>query len=157
MSGVWQEVVVDLYNIFREDFVRNHPAFEGRDVWYDRRVLPGERHEEGFWHLISRHDRATGDRLPDFRRAERLAWCAATIRNSQDVAVKVWNYQESSGRVRTYLWLEELDYVVILEKRKHRRGEIAFLVTAFHLDGESGRRMMERKYRQRCRQTQSPP
>ena len=48
--------------------------------------------------------------------------------------------------MRTYVWLEDWDYVVILEKRKHRIGKIAFLITAFHVEGKSRRINLERKY-----------
>lgn len=150
VNGVWEEVVVRLYQVFETDFKHGKPTFEKCPIWWDRRVLPGDSYEEGFWHLITKTDFATKERIPDFRRAERLPWCAPTIRNSADIAVKVWDYKEGSGRIRTYLWLENLDYVVILEKRKSKKGNVAFLVTAFYLDGASRRGAMRRKYERRC-------
>jgi hypothetical protein len=110
---------------------------------------PGERYEEGFWHLITRDDRVVGERLLDPRRAERLPWCGPTISHPNDVSVRVWDYKEGGGRIRTYLWLEILDYVIILEKRRQRGGEIAFLITAYHVDGESQRRNLNRKFANR--------
>lgn len=152
VEGDWRDIVIRLYQAFERDFKKGQPSFEGRPVWWNRRILSGETYEEGFWHLITRDDRTTGERLPDFRRAERLPWCTPTIRNDQDPGVKVWDYEEGSGKIRTYLWLESLDYVVILEKqRKGKKREAAFLVTAFHLDGESTRRSMRRKYERRYR------
>ena len=59
----------------------------------------------------------------------------------------VFDYEEGNDRIRTYLWVHEADYVVILEKRE-RSGRInAYsLVTAFVLDGPSRKRDMQRKY-----------
>lgn len=152
LGGSWSGTVARLYGVFVNDFKRGKPHFEGRPVWWHRRVLEGSPYEEGFWHLITKTDPVTKERLPDFRRAERLPWCAPTIRNCRDLAVKVWDYEKGTGRVNTYVWLERMDYVVILQKRKHKRdyGEIAFLVTAFQIDGESSRKWFRRAYEQRC-------
>jgi len=146
IDGVWELVLSRLYPIFDRDFKQLKPMFSAMQVWWDRRVLGGERYEEGFWHLISRYEKETGERLLDARRAERLPWCCPTLINARDNAVKVWDYKEGSGRMRTYVWLEDWDYVVILEKREHRIGKIAFLITAFHVDGKSRRKNLERKY-----------
>lgn len=147
VEGVWEEALARLYACFEDDFKRGRPRLEHRRVLWDTRILPGDRYEEGFWHLITRDDRAAG-RIPDFRRAERLPWCAPAIWNCRDVAVKMWDYCER-GRLRCYVWIERVDYVVVLEKRVRCFGAVAYLVTAFHVDGDSSRRSLERKYQQR--------
>jgi len=149
IDGEWQKVLTMLYRIFEHDFRKASPTFEGRPVWWDRRVLGDEEYEEGFWHLISRLDATTQTRLLDPRRAERLPWCAPTLTNSRDRTVTVWDYEEPNGRARTYLWLRDWDYVIVLEKRSQRLGEIAFLVTAYHVDGESRRRNLSARYAKR--------
>ncbi len=149
VNGEWPHVLSRLYGIFDADFKRTERIFQGRPVRWDRRILPGEHYEEGFWHLITKTEQRSGDRLFDPRRAERLPWCGPTISYSQDQVVKVWNYREASGRLRTYLWLEGWDYVIILERRSHPLGDVAFLVTAFHVDGESVRRSLRNKYARR--------
>jgi len=151
LDGAWQDAVARLYDVFEKDFVLTVTAFEGREVWFNRRIEEGERYEEGFWHLVSKDDRITGERLPDFPRAKRLPWCAPLIRNSDDPSVKNWDYEEGSGRIRTYLWLEDADYVVILEKRSHKKKDVAFLVTAYFVGGDSQKRGLRRKYDQGCR------
>lgn len=144
-DGEWNRVLISLYRIFEQDFKESKRFFEGRPVWWDKTVLKGEKYEEGFWHLVSKDTEYSG-RVPDFRRAERLPWCGPSITHSEDIWVKVWDYLEGTGRLRTYLWLEELDYAIVLEKRKQKKGEIAFLVTAFYVDGESSRRNLNKKY-----------
>lgn len=149
VNGDWTEVCRMLYGIYEADFIRTNRQFIGMPIWRDRRILPGERYEECFWHLISREDYSLGSRLPDLRRAERLPWCGPTISNAQAPEVKVWDYLESSGKKRTYVWLEAWDYVIIIEKRRHRIGEIAFLVTAYHVDGASVRLRLGKKFTKR--------
>jgi hypothetical protein len=137
-----------LYAIFENDFIQTKREFEGREVWWDRRKLDG-KYDEGFWHIISSTDSHTKERYPDFRRAERLPWCGPTISNSIDPVVKKWDYREGSGRVRTYLWLENWDYVIVLEKRPIHIGEAAFLITAYYVSGDSTRHNLMRKYNNR--------
>lgn len=150
VDGEWDEVLARLYDIFDTDFKQTKRFFEGRLVWWDRRILADDHYEEGFWHLITKTDQETNERLLDPRRAERLPWCGPTISNSFDNTIKVWDFRESNGRLRTYVWLEDWDYVIILEKRQQRTGEVAFLITAFHVDGDARRKNLRGKYEKRA-------
>ena len=49
------------------------------------------------------------------------------------------------GYVLMYVWLENWDYVLILERRPQKIGEIAFLITAFYIDGDSKKRDLRKK------------
>jgi hypothetical protein len=151
-DGEWESVLVRLYAVFVRDIKQGNLVLNDRAVWWDRRVLPDSKYEEGFWHLITRDERPKRDRLFDPRRAERLPWFAPTIRNAGDVEVRVWDYEEGRGAVRTYVWLCRFDYLLIFEKKtlKGKKRVIAFLVTAFYVDGEKSRETLERKYRRRC-------
>jgi hypothetical protein len=149
LSGTWEEIVSSLYVIFEKDFKQAKPKFQHYVIWWDQRVLAGQYYEEGFWHLISRDDESTGERLPDFRRAERLPWCAPTIVHSDDSAVIVWDYREGRGQLHTYLWLEDRDYCIILKKLKRVAQPVAMLMTAFHVDGPSRRRSLRSKLARR--------
>jgi hypothetical protein len=116
VDGNFDDVVSWLYNIFHRDFVESHPKLAAMEVWHDKRVKPGETYEEGFWHLIERVHNKQESRNFDPRRAERLPWCAATLNNSQQPQVKYWICNEQ-GKQTCYVWLEDYDYVIILEKR----------------------------------------
>lgn len=158
VDGVFKQVINTLYNIFHRDFVEGHPVLGDMDVWHDRTVKPGETYEESFWHLVERDHNDTGRRSFDPRRAERLPWCAPSLINSTQPEVTYWICNEN-GKLTCYVWLENYDYVVILQKRtlpaKIVNGEqkpertIAFLKTAYHVDGESRRRYFCRKYGER--------
>lgn len=149
LNGNWADVLQELYSVFSRDFKRGPLMLGSEPVWHDNRILPGDVYEECFWHLVTRKDRQHGDRLPDFRRAERLPWCAPILQNHQDPAVVFWHYREGDGRIRTYAWLERGDYVVILERKLKRIGAVAFLITAYHIDGESMRRNLRRRHQNR--------
>jgi len=152
VSGEWEQVLARLYSIFDRDFRQAGCRFEDRPVWWDRRKLDGSPYEEGFWHLITRIDHKLKERLLDPRRAERLPWCKPTMVNSGALQVKAWSYKEAKGKIRMYLWLENWDYVIVLEKRQLRGGRnIAFLITAFYIEGEWTRRNLRRKYESRIR------
>lgn len=146
-NGEWAEVVAALYAVFRRDIAADPPRVDGCRVWWQHRMSDG--YEEAFWHLITRDDAATGDRLFDPRRAERLSWCGPILRHCDDPAITRWRYRESKGQIRLYLWLEPWDYVVILEERDGRGGRIYFPITAYHPDGEDRRQSLRRKYKKR--------
>jgi len=158
VDGDFDEVLKKLYSIFKRDFVDSQPHYNSMLVWHDRRKKAGEAYEEGFWHLITRDCCKKEDRLFDPRRAERLPWCSPTIDNSSDSLAKTWDYREQR-RTKTYIWLEELDYVVLLEIKTlqaQKKGtevlpprKIAFLITAYHVDGQSKRRSLRKKYEKR--------
>lgn len=150
VDGDGDEVLRKLHQIFETDFKRFNRMLGQRRVWWDRQVREdGKGYEEGFWHLIARDDIRTSQRLFDPRRAERLPWCGPAISNYQDSAVKSWDYREASSRVNTYVWLEALDYVVILRKKDFRKYRVAFLITAYHVDGPSTRNRLSKKFENR--------
>src|SRR5262245_44200164 len=83
-GGQWEETLARLHAVFELDFMQGRPCFRGKRVWWDRRILPGETYSEGFWHLISRTDSGSGDRVPEFRRAERLCWCRPMLEHPDE-------------------------------------------------------------------------
>ena len=150
VNGEWNRVVAMLYGIFDRDFRQSACFLEHTRVLWDQTKLDASPYEEGFWHLITQRDQAMGERLFDPERAKRLPWCRPTLENCRDPEVAVWDYQESSGKVRTYVWLERWDYVIILEKRpRWTNPSAAFLVTAFHVGGSGTKRKLRRKQQAR--------
>ncbi len=140
-----------LYEVFERDFIQGKPIFEGKPVWWNKKILPGDFYEEGFWHLVQKIEKEVKGRVPDFCRAERLSWCVPVITHANDIAIKTFDYEESTGRVKTYLWLVGGDYRVILEKRTTNFGEIMFLLSAHCIEHENTRKDMQRKYQQQVK------
>ena len=149
LTGNRQGVITALYEVFRRDFVIAQPTFQGQRIGWDRQTRVDGVHDDGFWHLVTRENTRTGERQIDDRRAERLPWCAPTLTHADDPEVRVWDYREGHGRLRTYMWLEVFDYVVVLESRNTRAGPVMVLVTAYHVDGERTRNQLGRKYAKR--------
>lgn len=146
LNGSWDETLAALYDIFKRDFIERPLYYREWRVFHDRRKDDSGK-EEGFWHLITKNDPKEG-RLPDFDRAKRLPWARPLIENLDEKEVVSWDYIEGNKKIRTYIWLRDHDYVVILEKGKNN---IAFIITAFYVDGESRRRNLKKKYEQRIK------
>lgn len=47
-NGSWDEILARLYEIFDHDFKQGKPHYDGVPVSWDRRLLDGDPHEEGF-------------------------------------------------------------------------------------------------------------
>lgn len=144
-DGDWDKVLVTLYSVFKRDFIKRNCYFDQYKIAFDARKNDSP-YEEGFWHLITRKNEKTGDRIPDFPRAKRLPWCKPTIENHRDPLIRCWNYLEANGRINTYIWLVEFDYLVIIQKRR----DSAFLVSAFHIDGAKQKRYYQARYEKEC-------
>ncbi len=148
-SGLREQVISDLYQVFIDDFKSHGCMWNGLPVGWDRRILPGESYEEGFWHLVSRDYQKTKERHFDPLRASRLSWCKPLIEHAHDPSVTVWRERARRNRIRIHFWLEEQDYTAILEEKSVTgTGGAAFLLTAYHVDGRSTRRTL----RTRCAQ-----
>jgi len=134
-----------VYNCFKKDFVSSRPTLNGLPVY--PQINPKEDNKEfSYWH-ITHEGKIESEREFAPRRCERIAWIRAIIENVNDPSVTIWDYKEGKGKIRTYIWLEEYDYIVILEKS--RKKDKYFLVTAFYFEGNSTYRNLERKYDQR--------
>lgn len=146
-QGDWNSLLCQAYEIFERDLkIPPRPTLDGLVVFHDRRRENPDDKEEGFWHLVSRHDRSTGERLPDIERMRRIAWVRATIEHSECEEVRKFDFIEKKGRSRTYLWVEDADFVVILERQRR----VAFLVTAYLVDYDRKREQLRRRYEEYC-------
>lgn len=145
MSPWSDEVMERLYAVFRSDFVANPVTYQGCRVWFFPEMERGK--ELIFWHLVEREDPPrSGNRLPDFRRAERLPWARPLLQNHTDQAVLAWDFEEAASDVRTYVWLKDLDYVVVM---KRYPDDARRLITAYWIDYESKRKTLRSKYARR--------
>ena len=149
----WDEDVSLLYAVFEMDFKQSLPRFRGKIVLHHNRLEPNGR-ESGFWHLITQGDRGMRNYsgIPDYERAERLPWVRATIEHADAPGVLCWDYEESSGLTHTYLWLEEHDFVVILEPVRGSAKAMR-LLTAYCVHD---RAKMRRKYERRVDTSAAP-
>lgn len=147
LEGDWDKDLARLYDVFTKCFIDSKCFLDGALVWPDKRKLDGGDYEEGFWHLITRDEKYTKERLLDLRRAERLHWLRPMIENCNDERVKTFVWLHNAKTPRIHIWLEECDYIVILEKSPN--GRLAVLVTAYHLDGSNQREKYAKRYDER--------
>lgn len=133
-----------LYLIFCRDLKDSRPTYRGAEVWFFLEEEDGK--EKLFWHLTSRDDKEAGERLPDFRRSERLPWVRPMIDQPDKPEVLDWDFEEGDGSIKTYVWLRGHDFVVVMKKYpdENRR-----LITSFWIEYENTRRKMQKKYDKR--------
>jgi hypothetical protein len=147
LSGVFDKDIAELYEIYSRYFVTNNCFLGPQKVFFDRNVIDGEK-EEGFWHLVTRKDSKSGERLYDTRRAERLVWSLPLMENCQSDEVTVFEYMHKQ-RKRRFVWLRDFDYLMVFQPYKN--GKATLLITAYHIDGSSNRRWITRQFDNRIK------
>lgn len=112
-SGNWAHYLAVIYQHFRDDFVENKPSFQGVRLGLKKHpVIDGK--EATFWHMISEGEKEA-ERIPNFRRCERIRWAKSVIERDGD-PVKIWR-EPRNGENRIHLWLESESYLVVLNER----------------------------------------
>jgi hypothetical protein len=148
LSGSWEHILNLLYSVFTKDFKDESVYHYSIRVIYNNKILPdGHGKEEGFWHVISKVDMETKERIIDFRRAERLPWARPIMESPKRAEIKLFDYDHGLTRksIRRYIWLEEYDYVVILQRKRN----VYFWVTAYYVDSKGRRVDLNRRYKKR--------
>ena len=152
LQGTWEEILGRLYAVFSRDFKSSKVKHRGMRIIYNGRVMSdGHGKEEGFWHVVSKQEQRSVERLIDYRRAERLPWARPMMESPERVEIKVFDYDHGvkDTGVRRYIWLAEYDYVLILQKKK----KALFWVTAYYVGTERGRKDLTRRYEKRLQKT----
>lgn len=149
-----------LYRIFCRDIKNHELKYVEYNVWFFNELEDGK--EKIFWHLTSREqksrkvprrkkrfydtDTIPAERLPDLRRSERLPWVRSLIENCGKSEISAWDYEEGDGSIKTYVWSENYDFVVVMKKYPDQSRR---LVTSFYIDVDYKRHNFERKYDRR--------
>jgi len=113
-GGDYEKFLATVYEIFERDFKYSRPNYRGKPLIYDSTIEDGK--EVTFWHVTTSTDDATGERLPDFRRSECISWLRPIIEHPDDKALKVLR-NKRGWETRVLLWLEELDFLVVLREK----------------------------------------
>ncbi|MCX5991269.1 MAG: hypothetical protein NTZ04_02910 [Chloroflexi bacterium] len=133
-----------LYRLFQKDFVESQPVYKGQTVWIFPEKEDGK--EKIFWHLTTRDEKEAGERLPDLRRSERLPWVRPMLNQTERPEALAWDYEEGDGTVKTYVWLENYDFVVILKKYPNTSRR---LITSFWVEYGNAKTKLRKKYERR--------
>jgi len=147
LDGEWDEILSRLYGIFERDFKKSQTYHRGIKVIYNGTIkADGMGKEEGFWHVVSRLDNNTGDRLIDYPRAKRLPWAKPLMESAERPEIRIWQYREGTADmgVRTYIWLEDYNYALILQRKRN----VFYWVTAFYVEPKK-KNDLRRRYEKR--------
>ncbi len=143
-EGKWADYVEVIYELFKNDFIDSQPQFDGKwvrcrkDPIYDGKFA-------GFWHSIS-DGKDEEERIPDFRRCERISWIRPIIENaiSRD-DTDVWKNQRGSN-TNVLIWYDEYLLVVLGERTRRRDGfQYLQLITAYTTEKEHRKRKLRRE------------
>ena len=144
-----------LYEYFCEDFI-DVKTYLNKSIYINPKSHKKDDGKElVFWHLTTRETKVQKkvgnrwivekERLTDYRRAERLLWIKLIIENHFIDDIKMFYHKETNIKkdIRLYLWLEEYDFVVILQKLGKSS---SYLVTSFYIDRDGKRKEYKKRY-----------
>lgn len=138
----WHANTYDLlYELFHSNFIANRVYYQKKSVGFSRDKEDGK--EKVFWHVTTREDKNSNQRLPDFRRCERLPWLKAILENAHEPAILSWEDVGDDGTTKVYVWLKDHDYIAIMKRTK--KGFL-ILLTASWLEYEHAKRKLMKKY-----------
>ena len=144
----WSAYEDAIYDAYLETVVDARLVFCGHPVKV--RFFPETKHKGyGFWHLISeapdQKNRNEDDRVPDFRRCERIRWVAWCIQNANSAGFSCWENQRGS-ETNVVIWAEAYDFAVILTKRVPSGRPCFYLLkTAYCLRSHTIRKFMKKR------------
>jgi len=138
-EGDWNRYLEAIYLWFKQDFIDNKPVFQGRRLGLKRFPLSYGK-EVTFWHMIS-EGKTEADRLPDFRRCERIRWPKPVIEHDDEPIIKVWGNQRGKEK-RICLWLVPENYLVVLADR----GNYILPWTAYVVEQDHQQRKLQKEY-----------
>ncbi|MPV65829.1 MULTISPECIES: hypothetical protein [Burkholderia] len=111
----WDIYLEAIYDAFCADFLDSTPTFQGTRLGLKRHPVSRGK-EATFWHFTS-EGKIEEERLPDFRRCERIRWPRPVIESDgTDEPLKIWE-EIRNNETRVHIWAEESEYLVVLAKR----------------------------------------
>ena len=140
-EGDWSSYIEAVYQQFRSDFIASAPQFMGRRVGISHNPIYDHK-EATFWHCMS-EGCVEAERLPDFRRCERIGWIRHLIEAVPHPEIKCWENQRH-GKKRIVISVSDFSYVVILAERTN----YLLLLTAYEVEYSHQQRKLSREYDQ---------
>jgi hypothetical protein len=137
-GGDWEVYLEALYACFRQDFIDAKPVFQGRRLGLRRHPMSYGK-EATFWHMIQEGE-TEEERVPDFRRCERIRWPKPIIEHAGDPAIRVWRNERRGGE-RVCLWFVQESYLVVLAER----GEYVLFLTAYLVEQQHRQRKLQKE------------
>lgn len=149
------EILKDYHNraylVFKDDLIKQEIKFNGIPVKI--REIPIEDNKvQGFFHVISEQDKRSKIRLYKEERVKYIPFISKMIMEFEKCKhctedcpkIKIWTapYLGKNSILRTKIFFEKYDYIVILEKRNNYYQ----LVTAYVVDRKDRREDLLKEY-----------
>lgn len=152
MEGGWAEYQEKLYSVFCRDLKGTGFTFRGKTVKIRYQPIEFGK-EEAFFHITCQDYKKDGDRVPDFRRCERIAWVRQFVEAADaDASVefegstyelKIWT-ERVKNDLRYHILCEELKFMVVVAERDR----YCLLITAFYFEHDHSLRKKLEKYKE---------
>lgn len=129
-GGNYHSYMDAVYEVFARDFLNHHPAFGSYVL--KLKYNPEFKHRAYTFYHMTHEGEKEDERIPDFRRCERIPWARPTIEKAVEFGLKFWE-QTRNGKSRVCIWMDVDNgdnYFVILDVRK----TFVLLWTAFFAD-----------------------
>jgi hypothetical protein len=151
-NGSWEEYLEAIYAVFRTDFVDSRPLFLGNSIGLRKYENGGTTLPQGkeatFWHFISEGE-TEENRIPDFRRCERIGWVRAILDRltTAPKELMLWK-QMRHGKTNYAIALPDFSYIIFLGERGGAGGKTYFLpLTAYPVEKEWKRKRYEEEWK----------
>jgi hypothetical protein len=132
-----------IFSLFKRDFISTTPLYKGKKVFYDKKDDNGK--PATFVHITTEESMTSKERNLCLRRCERITWIKAIIEHASDPIVLVWEKEQKTSRrkaIRTYLFLEQEDFLVILQEIKYGH----YMITAIYVDNPNQKKKHLKAY-----------
>lgn len=128
-----------VYDVFQQDFIKSRPTFNGTKLRLKKHPYVDGK-EYTYYHFTHSGDIEI-DRIPDFRRMERIPFPRPMIDNSNHTDLSVWRVKRGS-KERILIFSETEQYLVVLEDR----GEYILPWTAYYIEYPNKIRRLIKEY-----------
>ncbi len=140
-NGNYFEYEAAVYSQYEETYENKKFYYNGKPI-YQKKIPLFKQKSCTFWHIISSGNKED-NRTPDLRRYERIRWPGFILEHciSKCNNILVWE-NKRGGKTRTLLWCKDINYLVVLDKRK---GYYLFW-TAYPLTYKNMERKLQKEY-----------
>lgn len=145
-NGDWGGYLDRLYGQFDADFIRSSPNWPGKRVGHKRYPEYAGK-SATFWHFISEGE-DEAERLPDFRRCERIAWPRPMMDEFDEAPLDttgcrvLWWKERRGSKDRYLLALNDFSYVVVVDDR----GDYVLPWTAYYVEQPHRQRKLQKRW-----------
>ena len=138
-NGNFQDYFSAVYEVFKNDFIRSQPLYEGLKVAV-RKYPEVDGLHRTFYH-ITHEGEDESKRMPDLRRMERIRFPKFVVEQNQHPEILIWKNRRGKDE-RILLFNESENYIVVLTERK----EFYLFITAYVVDTEHRKKSLLKEY-----------